>query len=239
MPAITTKPADFLTVTAGGEFRSWTADHPGHFTNLYGKTSVNFSYARRDTDRQGHERRPSRAACTRETSTVRASDIGNIFGWTMAGANDAAYRTQYRNYQGETPQYTIFLQGNAAFGKVNFMGSIQYVWYKYKLTEYMPSENAIGRMLTRAEETSRGALTEGPTGNGKFLMKDNAASNPRWYEFDLVNETRSRGFLQPKVGVNVNLTDNLNVFGNFAHVERFVDLGVYYNQGRVAPERRR
>jgi outer membrane receptor protein involved in Fe transport len=35
--------------------------------------------------------------------------------------------------------------------------------------------------------------------------------------------------------VNINLTDNLNVFGNFAHAERFVDLGVYYNQGRVDP----
>ena len=27
----------------------------------------------------------------------------------------------------------------------------------------------------------------------------------------------------------------MNVFGNFAHVERFVDLGIYYNQGRVDP----
>lgn len=235
LASYTTKPADFLTVTGGGEFRLWKADHPGHFTNLYGKTSVNFSYARRDTANKVMSSTFSRRVYQGDLDGP-ASDIGNIFGWTMAGANDAAYKTQYRNYQGETPQYTIFLQGNAAFGKVNFMGSVQYVWYKYKLTEYMPSENGIGRMLSRAEETSRGTLTEGPTGSGKFLMKDNAASNPRWYEFDLVNEARSRGFLQPKAGVNINLTDNLNVFGNFAHVERFVDLGVYYNQGRVAPE---
>jgi hypothetical protein len=28
LASLTTKPTDFLTVTAGGEFRSWTADHP-------------------------------------------------------------------------------------------------------------------------------------------------------------------------------------------------------------------
>jgi len=61
-------------------------------------------------------------------------------------------------------------------------------------------------------------------------------TNNKWYEFDLVNENRSRGFFQPKFGLNYNFDENLNVFGNFAHVERFVDLGVYYNQGRVNPD---
>ena len=234
LASLTTKPTDFLTVTAGGEFRSWMADHPGHFTNLYGKTSVNFSYARRDSTGKIMTSTFSRRVYQGDLDGP-ASDVGNIFGWTMAEAKDAAYSTQYRNYRGETPQYTIFLQGNATLGKVNFMGSIQYVWYKYQLSEFMPSENAIGKMLSRAEEASRGTLKEGPTGNGKFLMKDNAATAPRWYEFDLVNADRSRGFIQPKGGVNINLTDNLNVFGNYAHAERFVDLGVYYNQGRVDP----
>ncbi len=234
LASFTTRPVDFLGVTAGGEFRSWTADHPGHFTNLYGKKSVNFSYARYDTAGRVMSSTFSRKVYQGDLDGPK-SDIGNIFGWTMAGANDAAYATQYRNYRGQTPQYTIFLQGNWLFDRLNLVTSIQYVWYKYKLTEYMPSENAIGRMLTRAQETSRGGLTEGPTGSGTFLMKDNAASSPRWYEFDLVNENRSRGFWQPKFGANYNVTDNLNVFGNWAHVERFVDLGVYYNQGRVDP----
>ena len=126
---------------------------------------------------------------------------------------------------------------NWQFNELNIITSLQYVWYKYKLLEYMPSENGIGTMLTRAQEAARGsALAEGPTGNGTFLMKDNATSNPRWYEFTLVNETRSRGFLQPKFGLNFNATENLNMFANYAHVERFIDLGVYYNQGRVNPD---
>ncbi len=73
--------------------------------------------------------------------------------------------------------------------------------------------------------------TEGAVGN-KFYMKDNSA-NTRWYAFDLVDENRSRGFWQPKLGFNYNATANINIFGNFSHVERFVDLGVYYNQGRI------
>jgi outer membrane receptor protein involved in Fe transport len=234
LASFTTKPTDWLGLTAGGEFRSWSADHPGHFTNLYGKTSVNFSYARRDTTGKVMSSTFSRRVYQGDLDGP-VSDVGNIFGWNMAGANDATYRTQYRNYKGETPQYTIFLQGNGQMGKLNLLASIQYVWYQYKLTEYMPSENAIGQQLTRAQEASRGALSEGPTGNGTFLMKDNAASAPRWYEFDLVNENRSRGFWQPKFGANYNLSDNFNIFANWAHVERFVDLGIYYNQGRVDP----
>jgi outer membrane receptor protein involved in Fe transport len=56
------------------------------------------------------------------------------------------------------------------------------------------------------------------------------------YEFDLVRADRSRGFFQPKVGINYNATKNLNLFANFAHVERFIDLGVYYNFGRINPD---
>jgi len=107
----------------------------------------------------------------------------------------------------------------------------------------MPSENAIGRRLKKSEIAAKGLGTtrdEGPDGTGKFYMKEFTSSTStvvaNWYEFDLVNATRSRGFWQPKVGVNYNATENFNIFANFAHVERFVDLSVYYNQGRVNPE---
>ena len=113
------------------------------------------------------------------------------------------------------------------------MGSLQYVWYQYKLTENMPSENAIGQQLSASQVASLNLTQEGAIGD-KFYMKDNSATT-RWFEFNLVREDRSRGFLQPKIGINYNATPNLNIFGNFAHVERFVDLGVYYNQGRVNP----
>ncbi|MEW6509613.1 MAG: TonB-dependent receptor [Bacteroidota bacterium] len=221
------RPAEFLKLTVGGEFRSWTADHPGHFTNLFGKTSYTTSYAGRDS--VGSIASFSRRVYQGDLDAP--GDLGNIFAWKLAN-NDPTYRSQYRNYRGETPQYTIFAQGNWLLNKLNVITSIQYVWYRYKLIENMPSENAIGQRINVADVAARGITKEGPIGNNKFIM---LGTNGRWYEFDLVNANRSRGFLQPKFGLNYNFDENLNVFANFAHVERFVDLGVYYNQGRVDP----
>lgn len=222
------KPAEYLKLTVGGEFRSWTADHPGHYTNLFGKSSITASYARRDSTGKVSGTFSRRVY---QGDMDAPGDLGNIFAWKLAN-DDPTYKSQYRNYRGETPQYTLYAQGNWLLGKMNVITSLQYVWYKYKLIENMPSENAIGQEITVASAAARGLTTEGPTGTGTFLMK---GTNGRWYEFDLVNADRSRGFFQPKFGLNYNFDENLNMFANFAHVERFVDLGVYYNQGRVDP----
>lgn len=219
-------------MTGGAEFRYWNADHPGYFTNLFGKTSTTQRYALRDTAGKVTGATFSRVV-TQGDIDGPSYDWGiDVFNWNSSG--DPTYKSQYRNYLGETPQMTLFAQGNYVVDKFNFMGSLQYVWYNYKIKENMPSENAIGQKLTVAEASALGLTSssqEGLIGN-KFYMKDNSAS-PRWYAFDLVNESRSRGFFQPKIGINYNATENINIFGNFAHVERFVDLGVYYNQGRI------
>jgi len=221
-----------LRVTGGAEFRYWTADHPGYFTNMFGKTpntstKIYQRYALRDT-----AGKVTGATFNRQVyqGDINGPDYDwgpNVFGWKSD--NDPTYRSQYRNYLGETPQMTIFAQGNYVIDKLNVMGSLQYVWYKYKLTENMPSENAIGQKLTIDEANALNLQNEGPVGD-KFYMK---GTDSRWYEFDLVRADRSRGFFQPKVGLNYNATQNLNIFANFSHVERFVDLGVYYNQGRI------
>ncbi len=226
-------PREDLKLTVGGEFRYWWADHPGHFTNLFGKTSITAQqYSRRDTNgvimSSAFRRRNYQGDLNGPES-----DIWNVFGWEMAGDKDPGYATQYRNYLGETPQFTLFAQGNWAVEKFNFLATLQYVWYQYKLTENMPSENAIGRQLNSTELATIDTV-EGQYGDGKFLMKE--ANSTRWYSFDLVRATRTRGFFQPKVGVNYNVTDNINVFANFAHVERFVELSIYYNQGLVNPD---
>ncbi|TAL76452.1 MAG: TonB-dependent receptor, partial [Bacteroidetes bacterium] len=228
------KVGDMLNLTFGGELRSWSADHPGHFTNLFGKKSLT-AQTYGFTDTLGLVKSFNRTVYEGDLDGP-TSDWGFPSGWKLADSKDPQFRTQYRNYKGETPQYTIFAQGNWKHEDLNIMGSLQYVWYKYKLTEYMPSENAVGRQLKASERTALGLIDssyEGPR-NGKFYMMNPDKKN--WYEFELVNAERSRGFIQPKVGFNYNMTKNLNMFANFAHVERFVDLGIYYNQGRVYPE---
>ena len=218
-----------LTVTGGAEFRYWKAEHPGYFTNLFGKTSTTQSYALRDTSGKVTGATFKRNVYQGDIDGPKYDIGADVFGWKSDG--DPTYSSQYRNYLGETPQMTIFAQGNYVVKKFNFMGSLQYVWYNYKIKENMPSENAIGQKLTIAEAQQLNLSQEGAIGN-KFYMKDNSTT-PRWYAFDLVDANRSRGFLQPKFGINFNATPNINIFGNFSHVERFADLGVYYNQGRI------
>lgn len=222
-----------LKVVGGLEFRNWVADHPGHFTNLFGKSFVTQSYAADTSTTPGVIKIATFSRRVKQGDLDGPNDLGSPFGWNLAN-NDPSYNTQYRNYKGETPQFTLFAQGNYIFKNLNIMASLQYVWYKYKLTENMPSENSIGRLLSSSEASSLGLVdstSEGPRGD-KFYMR---GTNNRFYEFNLVNADRSRGFLQPKIGINYNINKNLNVFGNFAHVERFVDLSIYYNQGRVDP----
>ncbi len=238
------KPMNDLKVTAGGEFRYWTADHPGHYTNLYGKTSLTVQqYGAVDSANAPTSTLKSFRRRTYQGDVAQENDVA-IFGWDMA--NEPTYRSQYRNYRGETPQWTLFASANYnLLPNLIVTGTLQYVYYTYDLIENMPSENAIGKRLSASQKaalglTSSSADKEGKNANGKFYMAEyaNATSGTitNWYEFDLINSSRSRGFIQPKFGANYNVTENLNVFGNFSHVERFTDLGVYYNQGRLNPD---
>lgn len=220
-----------IDFTGGAEFRYWKADHPGHFVNLFSKDSITAQqYSYRDTLGNISSSTFRRATFQGDIDAPE-SDIGWPFGWNLSNT-DPTYRTQYRNYLGETPQLTLFAQGNFIFKKFNINSSLQYVWYEYKIKENMPSEGGIGQQLTPAQVSNLGLTQEGPRGD-KFYMRE--AGTSKWYEFTLVNNNRSRGFFQPKIGVNFNATKNFNVFANFAHVERFVDLGIYYNQGNLNP----
>ena len=229
---LTTTLTDFLKLTAGAEFRYWKANHPGHFVNLYGKDSVSFTYRYASvTNNVTTYKSFSRSVKQGDLEGPESDFLGNIFSWKMAEGNDPAYKTQYRNYDGTTPQYTIFAQGNWLFDKLNIMTSIQFVNYTYKLKENMPNTSSIGKELTETERIAKGINAEGPVGN-KFYMR---STTGKYYEFDLIDASRNRSFWQPKIGANYNITENWNVFGNFAHVERFVDLGVYYNYGVLDP----
>jgi outer membrane receptor protein involved in Fe transport len=230
---LSTTLTDYLKLTAGAEFRYWKANHPGHFVNLYGKDSVSYTY-KYATVANGVTTYSSftRSVKQGDLDGPESDDLGNIFGWNLAGSKDPTYKTQYRNYDGITPQTTIFAQGNWIFDKLNIMTSIQYVWYEYKLKENMPSDNGVAVLLSEADRIAKGVNAEGQL-NGKFYMRDQKG---KYYEFSLVDANRSNSFFQPKIGANYNLNDNFNVFGNYAHVQRFVDLSVYYNYGALFPD---
>jgi len=259
-----------LNLNFGAEYRYWKADHPGHYANVFadsvtngypfiqypGSTTKQYLYQQyMFVDQNGNIVKDANGSVVRFNRYVKqgdlkhpSNDLGNIFEWDLAGSSDRTYVTQYRNYVGKVPQYTLFVQGNWLYEKFNIMTSVQYVHYDYTLEENMPSENGTGKQLhdstanklglpNAADPTSNTTVAnyEGRYGN-KFYMLGQNGTAWNWYEFNLVNATRSRGFWQPKFGINYNVTKNFNVFANFAHTERRVDLGVYYNQGILQPQ---
>jgi len=237
-----TKVNNELKITVGGEFRDWFADHPGHFTNMYGKKFVTSSSARygwrgKDGKVKGtFDRRVYQGDLEfGGTDRMDVNYLNPFMGYTLSD-DGGTYNTQYRNYVGETKQGTAFVQANYQLTKeLNLLGSLQYVFYDYHIYENMPSESAVA---DSAGATA--ASKEGPDGQGNFYMAsyaNAAATTPNmWYKFRLVDVSRSRGFFQPKIGANYNLNENINIFGNFSHVERLVDLGVFYNSGNPNPD---
>ncbi|HLP16793.1 MAG TPA: TonB-dependent receptor [Bacteroidota bacterium] len=242
-----TKVMDNLKVVLGGEYRSWYADHPGHFTNLFGKKFVTpQSYGYRVNGKVAWDNAKNQAKAFSRRSYQGDMDFGGadridvnywnpFMGYSLVD-DGGTYNTQYRNYVGQTDQGTFFAQANYQISKdLTILGSLQYVTYKYHLTENMPSESAVGDS-SAAPASGREGLN---AADGLFYMASYAnagATTPNaWYKFKLVDQTRTRGFFQPKIGFNYNLSNELNVFANVAHAERLVDLGVWYNSGNPNP----
>jgi outer membrane receptor protein involved in Fe transport len=235
-----TKLMDNLKVTVGGEYRNWFADHPGYYTNLFGKPwlhAQSYGYKVNGVLRSSTFTRRTYQGDMADfggTSKVDVDYTNPFMSYTLGTAN-GTYNDQYRNYVGETKQGTLFLQGNyQPLPTLTFLGSIQYVTYNYHIYENMPSESAISDSTTAPTN-----LREGLQNDGYFYMSGFAsrtAANPNaWYRFKLVDITRDRNFFQPKLGFNFNLTETVNIFANYSHVERMVDLGVLYNSGNPNP----
>jgi outer membrane receptor protein involved in Fe transport len=229
-----TKINEQLKLTTGFEYRDWFADHPGYYTNLFGKSSLTvqqYGYRANGVLRS--------SAFTRRTYQGDMADFGGsskedvnytnpFMGYTLGTAN-GTYNDQYRNYVGETKQGTLFVQGNyKLLPTLTILGSLQYATYNYHIYENMPSESAIADSVAAPANPVEGLQ------DGYFYMKS-SATTPTWYRFKLVDITRSRGFFQPKLGFNFNLTETFNVFANFSHVERMLDLSVLYNSGNPNP----
>lgn len=228
-----------LKLTIGGEYRDWFADHPGYFTNLFGKsflTVQRYAYRVNGVLRSNQFTRRTYQGDMAEFGGSERNDVSyfNPFMSYKMSTQDGTYNAQYRNYEGATKQGTLFAQATYKYDKFNITGSLQYVRYQYHIKENMPSENAIADSAATPVENK-----EGLSSDGYFYMAsyaNNSATTPNaWYRFKLVDAVRTRGFWQPKIGVNYNVSDELNIFANYSHVERFADLSVYYNYGNINP----
>jgi len=232
---------DLVTVTVGGEARYWWADHPGYVSNTYGiEGKANRSYGLIDLD--GEVQRFRRI--------LYQGDMENetdfpFFSWTRP--DNPTYNTEYRDYHGTKPQFTLFGNGNWTFldGRMNVMTALQFRSLTYKLDEDMPSDNGVGVQVGMDEDgdgivdDDSGELSgqdvppEGAYGDGEFIMH---GRDGEIVKFELVHLDRTTSFVQPKFGINYNVNENLNVFGNVSLVRNEPDLGVFYNYGRPHPD---
>jgi hypothetical protein len=233
--------ADLVKVTVGGEARYWWADHPGYVSNTYGiEGRANRSYGMIDLngDVQRVRRILYQGDMENETDFV-------FFNWKRP--DNPTFNDEYRDYEGTKPQFTIFGNGNWSLleGKMNVMTAVQYRSLKYDLDENMPSDNGVGTQVgidadgdgvvddNTGDYSGQAVPAEGKLNDDEFIMH---GRDGEVVKFDLVHLSRTTSFVQPKFGVNYNLNENLNVFGNVSLVRNEPDLGVFYNYGRPHPD---
>jgi len=233
--------ADLVKVTVGGEARYWWADHPGYVSNTYGiegKAYRRYGYFDLDGELQSFKRILYQGDMENDADFV-------FFSWTRP--DNPTYDTEYRDYHGTKPQFTIFGNGNWSLldGKMNIMTAVQYRSLTYDLDEDMPSDNGVGEQVGMdangdgivddgtGEYSGQAVPEEGKLNDDEFIM---VGSNGEVVKFDLVHLSRTTSFVQPKFGVNYNVNENLNVFGNVSFVRNEPDLGIFYNYGRPHPD---
>jgi len=231
---------DVVKVNFGGEARYWFADHPGYVSNTYGiEGRANRSYGLIDLN--GDVQRFRR--------TIYQNDMENdadfvLFNFTQP--DDPTFKSQYRNYSSKKPQFTVFASQNTRLleGRMNIMMAVQFRSITYRLEEKMPSDNAVGVQIGidadddgvvdagTGELEGQAVPNEGPVNDNEFIM---VGQNGEVVRFELVDKSRTTSFAQPKFGINYNVNENLNIFGNVSYVQNEPDLGVFYNYGRPHP----
>jgi len=120
---------------------------------------------------------------------------------------------RWYDYLGNKITASGFLHGLWRFGNLNLMTDIQYIHHEFILTENILP------------------LTE----NQKAAIRANIAKGFKQRDPDklLDNKHTPYDFISPKIGVNYNVTNEVNVFANFSQTHREPAQGAVYNNGNV------
>lgn len=108
----------------------------------------------------------------------------------------------YYDYTTTKPQFTTFAHALWRLGDLSIMTDLQFSTMKYSIKEDVPSSNNYPLSIDPSNK-----------GNGSWTGTDtdgNAVTYSLWdYE-------KTYTFVSPKLGVNYNITDNLNAFANWS-----------------------
>jgi outer membrane receptor protein involved in Fe transport len=110
----------------------------------------------------------------------------------------------YYDYNTTKPQLTTFAHALWRFGNFSVMTDLQFSYLDYNVVEDMPSSNNY-------------PLDVDPTNKGNGTWTGTATDDEgNLVEYSLWDYEKSYTYLSPKVGLNYNVNENLNVFANWS-----------------------
>ncbi len=151
----------------------------------------------------------------------------NTFGKSAAvikvGGVPAVFREGdiYYDYTGTKPNFSVFSHALWKFGKFNVMTDLQFSSRMYHIKEDFPSSG------------------NNPVPDGDFVLRqilsggnnDGFMNNPDT-TYKLVDYRKTYNFLSPKLGVNYNINDQMNVFANYSRVYNEPRVKYFFNYGK-------
>ncbi len=232
-----TNPVHDLTLTLGGEYRDSYSDHPTYYTNSLGKPWLQVqSYGYRVNGLL-----QSKKVFYRRTYQGDMADFGgparldvnywNPFMSYTIGTADGTYNDEYGFWSCRTQEGSLFGRVNLKLlPTFSILGSLQYMIYTYRIFDNMPAYLAIGDLTSTPSDAKEGLHRDGLFYMAGYANQTSAIPSA-WYAFKLIDTTLTRGYIQPKLGFNWNLTNACNIFANYARVHRRISTSVLYNGG--------
>ncbi|NOX88235.1 MAG: TonB-dependent receptor [Calditrichaeota bacterium] len=127
----------------------------------------------------------------------------------------------YYDYTGVKPNFSVFGHGLWKFGDLSIMTDLQFSSRMYHIFEDFPSSN--NRPVKNGDYTMKQTLEGG--------NKDGFVNN-RDVKYKLVDYKKTYNFVSPKLGVNYNVNDHLNVFTNYSRVYNEPRVKYFFNYGQ-------
>jgi len=110
----------------------------------------------------------------------------------------------YYDYTTTKPQFTGFAHALWRFGDFSIMTDVQYSVMKYTIKEDVPSSNNYPLNVDPTDKGNGTWVGTAVDGNGAPVV------------YSLWNYSKSYNFISPKLGLNYNVNENINVFANWS-----------------------
>ncbi len=156
---------------------------------------------------------------TFSNSTTAAYEIGSV-------QQDFKDGDLYYDYTTTKPQLTIFGRSMLKFGKLNVMIDGQFATLTYNLTEDIPSSLTYPTHLT--DVVHGGDIW---TGSATWDHDSDTTTPLIPVEYELWDYENKYSYFLPKIGVNYNINEVLNIFASYSQAVNEPRVKSFYNYG--------